>query len=300
MLERSRKDLLQALLYMAPAIILLAGFTYIPFLRAIYLSFFTVNRNSFQPSHFVGLDYYKRILNIGASPYGDQYLRSLWTTVEFALMVVPSSIVAALALAVPAQAKLKKIGVFRTIFTSPIAISVASAGVIWSLIFSPSAKIFQGLIELLKLNATSLLTNSVTALPAVALTTIWTGLGFNFVIALAGLQAIPRDLYESAAIDGATGARAFRRITLPMLGPTLLFLLVMTTISSFEAFTQFKVLIESAGPDQSTNVFVYCIFNAFWMENNYGLASAMSVLLFVALLGMIWLQFRLDKSVHYQ
>jgi sn-glycerol 3-phosphate transport system permease protein len=85
-----------------------------------------------------------------------------------------------------------------------------------------------------------------------------------------------------------------------MLGPTLLFLLVMSTISSFEAFTQFKVLIDSAGPDQSTNVFVYAIFDAFWSENNYGFASAMSVVLFIALLGLTIGQFKLDKTVHYQ
>ena len=84
------------------------------------------------------------------------------------------------------------------------------------------------------------------------------------------------------------------------MGPTLLFLLVMTTISCFEAFTQFKVLIDSAGPDGTTNTFVYSIFTAFWAENNYGLASAMSVVLFLALLGLIVAQLRLDRTVHYQ
>jgi ABC-type sugar transport system permease subunit len=300
MAKQPWKRLMVPLLYMSPAIVLFIAFTYAPFVRAISLSFFTVNRNTFQPARFVGLDYYKRILDLGGSPFGSMYLHSLLTTIEFALMVVPPSLIAALALAVLAQAKLKSIGLFRSIFTSTIAISVASAAVIWSLIFSPNARLFQGLIELLHLNATSVLTDSRTALPAVALTTVWTGLGFNFIIALAGLQAIPRDLYESALIDGAEGWKTFRYVTLPMLGPTLLFLLIMTSISCFEAFTQFKVLIDSVGPDQSTNVFVYSIFDSFWMENNYGLASAMSVILFLAILGMTLVQFRLDAKVHYQ
>jgi ABC-type sugar transport system permease subunit len=285
---------------MSPAILLFLAFTFIPFLRAIYLSFFTVNRDSFQPIHFMGLGYYARIFNIGSTPFGDRYLRSLLTTFEFSLMVVPMTIILALALAVLAQSKLKYMDFFRTIFTTTVAISIASAGVIWSVIYSPSLGIFKGLLEILHINATGVLTDAHTALPAVALTTVWTGLGFNFIIAFAGLQAIPRELYESGVIDGAGGWALFGHITLPMLGPTLLFLLIMSTISSFEAFTQFKVLIDSVGPDQSTNVFVYAIFDSFWSENNYGFASAMSVVLFLALLGLTIGQFKLDKTVHYQ
>ena len=306
MREKSRGEraawanLAPAFLYMSPAILLFVAFTFVPFLRALYLSFFTVNRNTFRPARFVGLGYYARILGLGDTPFGDRYLRSLLRTFEFALMVVPLSIILALALAVLAQSKLKRIELFRTIFTSTVAISIASAGVIWSVIFSPSLGIFKGLLEALRINATGVLTDARTAMPAVALTTIWTSLGFNFIIAFAGLQAIPKELYESGVIDGAGRWRLFSHITLPMLGPTLLFLLVISTISSFEAFTQFKVLIDSAGPDQSTNVFVYAIFDAFWSENNYGFASAMSVVLFAALLGLTIGQFKLDKTVHYQ
>jgi ABC-type sugar transport system permease subunit len=298
--RRDAGELARAILYMTPAALFIGAFSYLPFLRAIQLSFFAVDRNDFRPARFVGLQYYERILNLAGSAFGDLYLKSLLVSLEFAVLVVLPSIAAALALAVLAKEKLRRIEFFRTVFSSTIAISVASAGVIWSLMFSPSVKVFQWLMELLRLNATSILTDERTALPAVALTTIWTGLGFNFLVALAGLQSIPRELYESCMIDGAGGWTAFRRVSLPMLGPTLLFLFLMTTISACEAFTQFKVLIDSAGPNRSTNVFVYAIFEAFWMENNYGLASAMSVVLFLALLGMIAAQFRLDRTVHYQ
>jgi sn-glycerol 3-phosphate transport system permease protein len=289
-----------ALLFMLPAIVLFVAFTYAPFIRAVQFAFYIINRNTIRPAHFVGLTHFLRLAGLGDSPYGDMYLRSLLTTLVFTLMVVPLSMAAALGLALTARAKIRGIGVFRTVFTITVSISIASASVIWSLIYSPNVGMFRGLMGLLGVKATGLLTDASTALPAVALTTIWTSLGFNFVIALAGLQAIPRDLYESGMIDGAGRWMTFRRITVPMLGPTLLFLLVVSTIACFQAFTQFKVLIDSVGPGLSTNVFVYAIFNAFWMENDYGRASAMSVVLFVAILVLTLAQFRLDRSVHYQ
>lgn len=298
--RRKWNDLGVAVAYMSPAILVFAGFTFVPFFRAIYLSFFTVNRNTFRPARFVGFEYFLRVFDIGGSAFGDMYLRSLLTTAEFVLMVVPLAVAAAVGLVLLARGKLRRIGLFRTVFTSTATISVASAGVIWSVIYSPNVRLFQGLMTLLHRNATSVLTDSAMALPAVAVTTIWTSLGFNFVIALAGLHSIPQDLYESGMIDGAGPWTTFRRITMPMMGPTLLFLLVTATISCCEAFTQFKVLIGSVGPDRSTNVFVYAIFDAFWMENNYGFASAMSIVLFFAILGLTLLQFRLDRLVHYQ
>ncbi len=172
---------------------------------------------------------------------------------------------------------------------------------IWALIYSPTTKATLWLVELLQLNSASLLQDSSTALLAVAFMTTWTSLGFNFIITLAGIQAIPQDLYESALIDGASGWKAFRFITLPLLSPTLLFLILISTIQSFQAFTQFNVLIGNEGPDSATDVFVFAIFTAFWKDNRYGFASAMSVVLFLILLVLTFIQFRLlDRRVHYQ
>jgi ABC-type sugar transport system permease subunit len=218
----------------------------------------------------------------------------------FAAMVVPLTIAASLALAVLSARSIRGIGVFRTLFSTSVAISVASSSVIWSLIFSPNARLFQWLLDALGLKATSLLTDAHTALPSVAFMSVWAGLGFSYLVALAGIQSIPRELYESASIDGVTGGAAFRYVTVPLMGPTLLFLFVISTIASLQAFTQFKVMIDSVGPDSATNVFVYAIFEAFWMENNYGFASAMSVVLFVLVVALAWLQLRLDNRVHYQ
>jgi sn-glycerol 3-phosphate transport system permease protein len=289
----------RALLYMSPAILFLIAFTYIPFLRSIWLSFFVTNPQG-ETVRFNDVKYYTRILNLDGSGR-TEYLKSIVTTVYFSLMVVPLGIVFALGLALLATLKVRAIAFFRTIFTSSIAISVASASVIWALIYSPTIKATQWIIELLHLSSGSLLQDSRTALLAVAFTTVWTALGFNFIVTLSGIQAIPQDIYESALIDGATSWKSFRFITLPLLTPTLLFLILINTIQSFQAFTQFNVLIGNEGPDSATNVFVFSIFTAFWKDNRYGFASAMSVVLFLILLVLTFIQFRLlDRRVHYQ
>jgi len=297
--HQQRKAFGLALLYLSPALLFLIAFTYIPFLRSIWLSFFITNPQG-DTVRFNGINYYTRILNLDGSGRSE-YLQSMLTTVYFSLLVVPLGIVFALALALLATLNVKAILFFRTIFTSSIAISVASASVIWALIYSPTTRATQWIIDLLHLNTHSLLQHSSTALFAVAFMTTWTSLGFNFIVTLAGIQAIPKDIYESARIDGASSWQSFRFITLPLLTPTLLFLMLISTIQSFQAFTQFNVLIGNEGPDSATDVFVFAIFTAFWKDNRYGFASAMSVVLFLILLALTSIQYRLlDQRVHYQ
>ncbi len=290
-----------ALLYMAPALLIFVAFTFWPFIRSIWLSFFVTDAAG-DTVRFNDIKYYSRILNLDGKD-DDQYLKSIVTTVQFSLMVVPLGMVTAIALALLATVKVRAIQVFRTIFTSSVAISVASAGVIWAFIYSPSTKITQWLVDLLGVKQETLLQSPATALVAVAFMTVWTALGFTFIITLAGIQGIPQDLYESGRIDGTNGWSAFRYLTLPLLTPTLLFLFIISTIQCFQAFTQFKVLIGNEGPDGSTNVVVYALYNSFLGLGNprYGFASAISVVLFLVLLVLTLIQFKaLDRRVHYQ
>ncbi len=297
--RRNWGDLGWAVLYMAPALIVFAAFTYIPFFRSIWLSLFITDPIG-NPSRFNDIKYYSRILNLDGSGR-TEYLRSILTTFQFVLLVVPTGMVLAVGLALLASARVRAIGVFRTIFTSTVAISVASASVIWALIYNPSLGLTRWVLDGLHLHTEGVLLDPVTALPAVAFMTVWTTLGFNFIIVLAGLQAIPQDLYESSRIDGAGGWNTFRHITLPLLTPTLLFLLIIATISAFQAFTQFNVLIANEGPDGTTNVVVFALYSAFFKDNRYGFASAVGVVLFVVLLVLSVVQFRLlDRRVHYQ
>ncbi len=296
---RRVRDLWWALAYMAPALVVFVMFTFVPFVRSVWLSLYITDQVG-DPASFNGLNYYARILNVDGRN-DPRYLFSVLTTVEFAAMVVPVGIVIAVGLAVLAAVKLRGIQIFRTIFMGTVAISVASASVIWALIYNPSIGMTEFLLNRLDLRGAGLLLDPSTALPAVAFMTVWTSLGFNFIIALAGLQGISQELYDSGRIDGANGWQSFRHITLPLLTPTLLFLVIINTINGFQAFTQFNVLIANEGPERSTNVMVYALFNAFFKDTRYGFASAIGVVLFVVLLSLSILQFRvLDRRVHYQ
>lgn len=296
-LSENARAWLRTLLYLSPALIIFALFSYRPFIHAIWLSMHVTDAAG-EAVRFNGLAYYARILNLEGK--GDDYLVSIGLSLKFALMVVPGGIIAGVALAQLAAVKVRGIKAFRTIFTSSIAISLASAGVIFAMLYSPVTGLTTWLVNLLNLPQPGLLNNASTALPAIAVMTIWTSLGFNFIITLAGIQAIPQDVYEGGALDGATCWKSFRHITLPLLSPTLLFLVVINTIGALQAFTQFNVLINGAGPEGSTNVFVYSTFRAFWYDNRYGFASAMSIVLFVILFVLSFIQFRgLDRRVHY-
>jgi ABC-type sugar transport system permease subunit len=289
------QDLFRALLFASPALIIFTLFTYIPFIRSIWLSLHITNIQG-DPARWNSIDYYLRILALDGSGR-TEYLTSIGMSFQYAVMVVPLGIIIGLGLAMLATAKVRGIQFYRTIYTSSIAISLASAGVIWALIYNPSTGTLNWLVQFLQLDSPGVLTSDRTSLAAVAVMSIWSGLGFNFIITLAGIQAIPQDLYESAAIDGAGGWHAFRFITLPMLGPTLLFLVVINTIGSLQAFTQFHLLTQG----QSPNVFVYETFKAFWYDNRYGYASAMSIILFAILLVLTIIQYRgLNNRVHYQ
>lgn len=288
-----RKELGLALLYSAPALVIFTLFTYVPFFRAVFLSLHVTN-NLGEPARFNGLDYYIRILGLDGRTEG---LESIGLSFQFALMVVPLGIVLSLGLALLATVKVRYIGIFRTIFTMSIAISLASAAVIWALIYNPSTGATTWLVNLLGISSPTLLNDDRTAMAAVAAMTVWSGLGFNFIITLAGIQAIPVDYAESAQIDGANRWQIFRFITLPLLSPTLLFLLIINTIGSLQAFTQFHLLI----PQQEPNVFVYETYLSFWYDNRYGFASAMSIVLFFILLILTAIQYRVtNRGVHYQ
>ncbi|GHO46672.1 glycerol-3-phosphate ABC transporter permease [Ktedonospora formicarum] len=292
------RELGLALLFLLPALAIFFIFTYYPFGRALWLSL-NISNELGEPVKFIGLRYYQQILDF-SKPDND-YLRSLLTSCEFVLLVVVLQILCGLGLASLALAKVRGIGIFRLIFTISIAVSLASSSVIWALIFDPSTNIMTWLVDLLNLPQPGLLTNAETALISIAVMSIWSGLGFTFVITLAGMQAIPGELYESASLDGAGSWRKFWHITLPLLTPILLFLLVVNTIETFQAFTQFNVLMNGPGPDSSTNVFTYAIYQSFWIDHRYGFASAMSVVLFIILLILSVIQFTfLGKRVHYR
>jgi ABC-type sugar transport system permease subunit len=242
---------------------------------------------------------------VGADQYLDlvrlaDFRRSLVVTVGFVVLTVPTGILFGLLLALFANRRLRGISVFRTLFASTLATSAATASVIFLLLYHPSVGVLNYFLNLLHLPGVRWLTDPATALVAVALATVWLHLGLNMLVLLGGLQGISEELFDAAKVDGASGPRLFRHITLPMLSPTLFFLGVVGTISAFQAFAQINILTRG-GPVMATTTVVYSIFREAFFNFQFGSASAQAVALFLILLLLTGLQFRvLERRVFYR
>jgi ABC-type sugar transport system permease subunit len=290
--RRRRKESGIALIMLAPSLIIFGVFVYYPFVKNFQLAFYRQSVAFGNASReYVGFDQIKDVL-------GDSEFRnSLWVTVRFVLLTVPLGIVLGVLLAALAHQRLRAIGVYRTIFSSTVASSVAVASVIFLTLLNPQI----GLVNyyLGKQGGESLLQNPTWALPMVALVTVWQSLGITFILMSSALQAIPDELFEAARIDGAGAPRTFRQVTLPMLSPTIFFAVVVGTISAWQAFGQVDLLTRG-GPAGKTNVLTYSIYTTFFERRNEGSAAVQSIALFfiVFVLTLIQLRF-LERRVHY-
>ena len=286
-------DARTALLYLLPSILLFSIFVFYPMFRTIYLSFFLTNQSG-EAALFVGLENYAYLLE---SP---EFRNSIKATFLFVLYTVPTGIIFALGLALLANEKLKGIGFFRTIYASTMGVSVAASSVVWLFLFHPSIGMFNKVLHILNLPQVEWLLDPTWALLSVSLTTIWLNTGFSFLILLGGLQNIDEHLYESARIDGASYWYRLRRITIPMLSPTLFFIITISLINAFQTFGQIDILTKG-GPSQSTNLIVYSIYREAFVNYQFGTASAQAVFLFICILIVTILQFKLgERKVHYQ
>ncbi|CAM5227759.1 Glycerol-3-phosphate ABC transporter permease OS=Lysinibacillus sphaericus OX=1421 GN=LS41612_09165 PE=3 SV=1 [Lysinibacillus sphaericus] len=283
----------KGMLFLLPSIILFSVFLFYPLFRTIYLSFF-LTKASGDTTIFVGLENY---VNMFASPL---FLKSMKSTFLFVFYTVPTTIIISLFLAVIANEKLKGIGFFRTIFSSTMGVSVAAASVLWLYLFNPTMGLFNQILDVFGFEVIGWLTDPKWALLAVSATTIWMNIGFTFLILFSGLQSIDSSLYESAEIEGAGYFYKLRRITIPMLSPTLFFVITVTIINAFQSFGQIDILTQGE-PVNETNLLVYSIYREAFVNYRFGSASAQAIVLFILILLMTLLQFKLgERKVHYQ
>ncbi|MCZ2257627.1 carbohydrate ABC transporter permease [Sporosarcina sp. G11-34] len=282
-----------ALLYLLPSIILFSVFVFYPMFRTVYLSFFLTDQAG-QAALNVGFENYAYLYESSA------FRNSMKATALFVLYTVPVGILLSLFFALLANEKLKGIGFFRTIYASTMGISVAASSVIWLFLFHPSVGMFNRLLHVFNFPQIQWLLDPEWALISVSISTIWMNTGFSFLILLGGLQNIDEHLYESSRIDGAGYFYRLRRITLPMLSPTLFFIITISLINAFQTFGQIDILTKG-GPSQSTNLIVYSIYREAFINYQFGTASAQAVVLFLFILIVTILQFKLgEKKVHYQ
>lgn len=282
-----------ALLYLLPSMILFSVFVFYPMFRTIYLSFFLTDQQG-TASLFVGFENYIYLWE------SESFRKSLKSTLFFVLYTVPTGVILALFFALLANEKIKGIGFFRTIYSSTMGISVAASSVVWLFLFHPSTGVFNRILSLFGMKEVMWLLDPNWALISVSISTIWLNLGFSFLILLGGLQHIDEYLYESATIDGAGYWYQLRRITIPMLSPTLFFITTISLINAFQTFGQIDILTKG-GPSESTNLIVYAIYREAFVNYQFGTASAQAVVLFLLILIVTIFQFKLgEKKVHYQ
>lgn len=265
----------------APATAGLIAFVAAPFALAAVLSLTDMRMGSPITPDYVGVENYAHL-------FGDpSFLRALLNNAIFAAVVVPLQTALALALAVLLDRPLRARAVFRTLFFLPVVFPLSLISVTWILIYAPGPNgLMNAALEALTFGAwtpQNFLRDPYLALPAIMLTSIWQGTGFQMVILLAGLQSIPDSLYEAAKIDGAGAWRRFRSVTLPMLRNPLIFVITVTTIFSFRLFDQVQIMTQG-GPRGATTTVMFEAVRAAFDRQQVGRGAAASLVMFVAVL----------------
>jgi ABC-type sugar transport system permease subunit len=278
------RETMTAWTFIAPSLIFLLVFSAAPLLFAFYLSFH--GWNLLEPAKpFVGLRHYIELAGDGL------FWNAVKNTAIYSLYV-PATMACALGVAILLNRSIKGVALLRAVFFLPYITSFVAISIVWQWMYDPDFGLFNWILGLIGLGPYPWLNSPSTALLALIILAVWIHIGFQMVIFLAGLQAIPNEFYEAAMIDGAGPWRRFWKITLPLLKPTTFFVLVTSIIGSFQVFTFVYVMTEG-GPLYATDVIVYHIYQNAWQFLRMGYASAMSWVLFAVIFAITLLQFRM-------
>lgn len=294
--RRHRLRDLKAYLYLIPALVILGAFIYFPIIESFRLSLHRVPPFGGDSEIFVGLDHYARLLT--SSEFWNNVQVSLWFMVGTVPVGIGLAVLVALLLSYPVK---RLSWAHRTLIFVPVIISSAVAGVLFRWLYNPVIGHLNTWLDAIGIDGPNWLTSRTWALFAVTVAVAWRQLGFNVIIALAGLQQIDESYYEAAKVDGAGVWQRIRHITLPLLSPTLFFLVVVNVIFSLQAFGEIDILTQG-GPGQATENLVYSVFVDGFVGTRFrGLASAQAFLLALMIVAVSFLQFRgFQKKVHYQ
>lgn len=266
-----------AWLFIAPFAIVYLAFLIGPTLYMLVASLFNTSLVQSGFGSFAGLGNYAEMLT------RPDFWSAMWHTVQFTLYTTPPLVVLGFVMAVLTNRVGRGQWFFRLAFFVPFILPSASIALIWSFIFTPNTGLLNELQSFLGLGPTPVLADPAWAMAGVAAATVWWTIGFNFILYLAALQEIPRELYEAAAVDGATPWQQIRFITVPLLGRTTTLVVLLQIIASLKIFDQIY-LMTSGGPGQSTDVALTFIANTAFTSDRVGAASAASVLLFILIL----------------
>ena len=265
----------KALPFIGPSMVGVALFLVVPVVFVFVLSF--MNWSGAGPFTWAGLQNWTSIFQF------DNAAHSLGVTAYYVLLNIPLQTVLALGLAVMLNRKRRGMAFFRVLYVAPYLSTPVAMALIWFWVFQPQSGAADRFLGIFGITGPAWLESSLWAMPVVAAVNIWQYLGFNMLFFYAGLQGIPPSLYEAAQLDGASKWSQFWRISLPLLNPTMLFVLITDVIGSFQVFDTLYVLT-SGGPGTSTQVMSIQIYNVGFQGTRYGEAAALSVLLFGVIL----------------
>lgn len=290
--RQRRRELLTALVMLAPSLLFLGAFTYWPILRSAVYGFFDVQLGSTE-IFYVGLENYQRLWHDAL------FWQSLRNTVVYMVITVPCSIALALLLAVALDRGLRGTALYRSTFFYPVMIPSVAAGMVWVFLYAPGYGPINGLMAWLGLPKLEWLYDPRWALPAIIFMSIWKYAGYFMLILLAALQLVPRDLYEAARLDGVSGFRQLVHITVPLISPTLYFVVVIGVLHSYQIF-DYVFVMTHGGPADATNVLTFYIYQNAFQFQDIGSASAIANILLLVVGGLIAIvAATLGRRVHY-
>lgn len=274
---RQKKDWFAGYVFIAPVTLGLLVFYIWPFIQNFWFSFNDVNK--FNVTHFIGLDNYKQLI-------GDA---EVWTTfgntLKYVVFTVPIGLFLSICIAALLNAKIRGTSIYRTLYFLPSVTMAAAVAMVWKWVFNEKMGILNSIIAGLGGERIGWLTNPKTALFIVMLVGLWMSVGYNMIILLAGMQGIPKTYYEAASIDGAGGLAQFFKITIPLLTPSIFFVMITSIISGFQVFDVVYMMVLKSNPAYESTQTVVMLFYRQAFDYGYkGYAAAISILIFIAIM----------------
>jgi multiple sugar transport system permease protein len=300
--NRSRRrwgqEAVHGYLFAAPVILGLLIFTAYPIVFTFYLSF-TEYKIVDAPT-FIGMRNYVEMFS------DELFLKSLSATIYYCILAIPLTLVTGFMVAILMNQKVRGISVYRTIWYLPTLVPAAAAAALWRWILNRDFGLLNNLLDVLGIPGPGWLVEPGLTIPALVMIGLWMGLGGTMLVFLAGLQGLPQHLYEAAEIDGAGTIGQFRHITVPMMSPIIFYNLVLGIIGSFQVFTIVYLIYTptgsgSAGPEDSALMYMVFLYRNAFQYFNVGYAAALSWLLFLVIVGLTLVMFRLQRRwVYYE
>lgn len=298
-LKKQGSGLLVASPFLLPSLIGMLIFSLLPLIISGLISLTDWNGldkltdpNFFQ-EHFIGFENYTKILTTS------EFWRTLGNTAEYIILYIPLMLMASLLVAYLLSRPRRGIGVFRVLYYIPVLTSWVAASLIWKSVLSPQYGALNGILEIFGIEGPGWLTDEKWAMPAIVLVSVWKDMGFFGLILLSGIVGINKTYYEAASIDGANGWTKFIKITLPLLTPSIFYVLIVGMINAFQLFPQIMIMT-GGGPNGATQVMVERIYNYGFRYYRMGYAAAFSWILFAIIMVFTAIQMKgQERWVHY-